>query len=125
MCGVLDVRWAHSGIVTMGHYCTGQGIVGQTGQLGVALITLVRLLFYCLWSKTLMYTSPAPCCPHLRDGAVETRYPGSTWSCPWPGLPRLPFHCALGLHWHEHSLQGLRNALTGALFNFILYLFFY
>jgi hypothetical protein len=44
MGGVLDVRWAHSGIVTIGNYCTGQGILEEIGQLGVALITLVRLL---------------------------------------------------------------------------------
>ena len=37
MGGVLDVRWAHSGIVTTGHYCTGQGILEQIGQPGVAL----------------------------------------------------------------------------------------
>ena len=49
MGGVLDVRWAHNGIVTTGHYCTGQGVVQQIGELGVALITLVRLLSYCLW----------------------------------------------------------------------------
>jgi hypothetical protein len=49
MGGVLDVRWAHNGIVTTGHYCTAQGIVQQIGELGVALITLVCLLSYCLW----------------------------------------------------------------------------
>jgi hypothetical protein len=41
MGGVLDVRWAHNGIVTTGHYCTAQGIVQQIGELGVALITLL------------------------------------------------------------------------------------
>ncbi|KAI0254073.1 hypothetical protein BJV78DRAFT_1388661 [Lactifluus subvellereus] len=39
--GILDVRWAHIGIVTAGSYCTAQGIVQQTGELGVALITLI------------------------------------------------------------------------------------
>ncbi|KAI9442147.1 hypothetical protein H4582DRAFT_1926706 [Lactarius indigo] len=39
--GILDVRWAHNGIVTMGPYCTAQGIIQQSGELGVALITLV------------------------------------------------------------------------------------
>ena len=39
--GILNIRWAHSGIVTAGPYCTAQGIIGQTGELGVALITLV------------------------------------------------------------------------------------
>jgi len=41
MGGILDVRWAHNGIVTTGPYCTAQGIVQQTGELGVALTTLV------------------------------------------------------------------------------------
>jgi hypothetical protein len=45
MGGILDVRWAHNGIVTTGSYCTAQGIVQQIGELGVALITLVRLFF--------------------------------------------------------------------------------
>ncbi|KAH9040682.1 hypothetical protein EDB85DRAFT_2083550 [Lactarius pseudohatsudake] len=39
--GILDVRWAHNGIVTVGPYCTAQGIVQQSGELGVALITLI------------------------------------------------------------------------------------
>ena len=39
--GILDVWWAHSGIVTTGPYCTAQGIIQQVGELGVALITLV------------------------------------------------------------------------------------
>ena len=47
MGGVFNIRWAHNGIVTTGHYCTTQGIVQQIGELGVALITLVRLLPYC------------------------------------------------------------------------------
>ncbi|KAF8502226.1 hypothetical protein F5888DRAFT_1918935 [Russula emetica] len=41
MGGIFNVRWAHNGIVTTGHYCTVQGLVAQTGQLGVALITLL------------------------------------------------------------------------------------
>ena len=47
MAGVFDVRWAHNGIVETGHYCTAQGVVQQIGGLGVALITLVRLIQYC------------------------------------------------------------------------------
>jgi len=38
--GILNIRWAHNGIVTTGHYCTAQGIVAQIGELGVPLITL-------------------------------------------------------------------------------------
>jgi hypothetical protein len=43
MGGILDVRWAHNGIVTTGPYCTAQGVIQQSGELGVALITLVCL----------------------------------------------------------------------------------
>ncbi|KAH9083445.1 hypothetical protein EDB83DRAFT_15305 [Lactarius deliciosus] len=39
--GILDVRWAHDGIVTAGPYCTAQGIIQQSGELGVALFTLI------------------------------------------------------------------------------------
>lgn len=39
--GILNVRWAHDGIVAMGPYCTAQGIIKQIGELGVALITLI------------------------------------------------------------------------------------
>jgi len=38
--GVLNVKWAHDGIVTTGHYCTAQGVIQQTGELGVALMAL-------------------------------------------------------------------------------------
>jgi len=41
MGGILDVRWAHNGIVTTGPYCTTQGIIQQIGELGVGLITLI------------------------------------------------------------------------------------
>ena len=39
--GILNVRWAHNGIVTTGPYCTAQGLVEQIGDTGVALMTLV------------------------------------------------------------------------------------
>ncbi|KAN0127157.1 hypothetical protein V8E53_015027 [Lactarius tabidus] len=39
--GILNIRWAHDGIVTTGPYCTAQGIIKQIGELGVALITLI------------------------------------------------------------------------------------
>ena len=44
MGGVLNIRWAHDGIVTTGQYCAAQVLVKQIGMLGVAMITLVRLL---------------------------------------------------------------------------------
>jgi len=37
MGGILDVKWAHDGIVTTGDYCTAQGILQQIGNLGVEL----------------------------------------------------------------------------------------
>jgi len=52
MGGILDVRWAHNGIVTVGPYCTAQGVIQQIGQLGVALITLmiaVHTFVVALW----------------------------------------------------------------------------
>ncbi|KAI9442154.1 hypothetical protein H4582DRAFT_2072711 [Lactarius indigo] len=51
--GILDVRWAHDGIVMGGHYCTAQGIIQQIGQLGVALITFiitVHTFVVALWN---------------------------------------------------------------------------
>ncbi|KAN0130873.1 hypothetical protein V8E53_011251 [Lactarius tabidus] len=53
MGGILDVRWAHNGIVTVGPYCTAQGIIQQIGELGVALITLIftiHTFVVALWS---------------------------------------------------------------------------
>jgi len=41
MGGILDVRWAHRGIVTTGPYCTAQGVIQQIGELGSGLITLI------------------------------------------------------------------------------------
>ena len=52
--GILDIRWAHNGIVTTGHYCTAQGLVSQIGEVGVPLVLLV-------------------CSPLLMSFASETR----------------------------------------------------
>ncbi len=43
--GILNIRWAHYGVVTTGPYCTAQGIIKQIGELGVALITLVCIVY--------------------------------------------------------------------------------
>ncbi|KAH8979953.1 hypothetical protein EDB92DRAFT_1954414 [Lactarius akahatsu] len=51
--GILNVRWAHDGIVTTGPYCTAQGIIKQMGELGVALLSLaltVHTFTIALWS---------------------------------------------------------------------------
>ena len=45
---ILNIRWAHNGIVTTGSYCTAQGVIQQIGEVGVALSTLVCLLSLCL-----------------------------------------------------------------------------
>ena len=45
VAGILDTRWAHDGIITSGPYCTAQGIIKQTGSLGVALTNLVCILY--------------------------------------------------------------------------------
>jgi hypothetical protein len=41
MSCILSIRWVHNGIVEAGTYCTIQGVIAQTGELGVGLITLV------------------------------------------------------------------------------------
>ncbi|KAH9964800.1 hypothetical protein BGW80DRAFT_1447964 [Lactifluus volemus] len=41
--GVLGVRWAQNGICTTGLHCVTPGIIQQTGELGVALSTLLLL----------------------------------------------------------------------------------
>ncbi|KAI0254076.1 hypothetical protein BJV78DRAFT_105369 [Lactifluus subvellereus] len=55
--GILNVRWAHNGIVTTGSYCKAQGIIKQIGELGAALITLiitVHTFITALWQVQLM-----------------------------------------------------------------------
>ncbi|KAI0276663.1 hypothetical protein BGY98DRAFT_695265 [Russula aff. rugulosa BPL654] len=52
MGSVLDIWWAHHGIVETGPYCRAQGIIGQFGEVGVALITLflaVHTFVAALW----------------------------------------------------------------------------
>ncbi|KAH9953516.1 hypothetical protein BC827DRAFT_1159194 [Russula dissimulans] len=39
--GILNVRWAVKGVITMGPYCSAQGIIKQIAGLGTALITLI------------------------------------------------------------------------------------
>ena len=42
---ILNIRWAHDGIVTTGPYCTAQGVIKQIGGTGVALILLVCIVY--------------------------------------------------------------------------------
>jgi len=46
MGGILNVRWVGDGIVATGPYCTAQGVIQQFGELGVAMIVLVRPLLF-------------------------------------------------------------------------------
>src|SRR5713226_2979022 len=105
--GILNIRWAHNGIVTTGHYCTAQGLIEQIGDLGVAFITLVCLLSRCLcvWDS-LIYTLPVSRRPHFRSGCVGSWLEGA-WRCRcrWPCLLRLRFHYALGGHRCGHSQE--------------------
>jgi hypothetical protein len=48
MGGILNVRWVGNGIVATGSYCTAQGVIQQFGELGVALIVLVRPLLFIM-----------------------------------------------------------------------------
>ena len=41
MGGILNVRWAGNGQVTIGSYCMAQGIIKQIGGLGTSLIIIV------------------------------------------------------------------------------------
>jgi hypothetical protein len=72
--GILNIQWAHNGIVTIGPYCTAQGIIQQIGELGVALSTLVCTApsLIVLASQTLMYTRPDSHRPYIRSGSVES-----------------------------------------------------
>ena len=53
----LNIRWVNKGIVEAGTYCTIQGIISQSGEVGVALVTLVCTSpFGCGWLfGTLIY----------------------------------------------------------------------
>ena len=94
--GILDVRWAHNGIVTTGEYCTAQGIIQQIGELGVALITLVRTFPCGGWIfNILTYNCLDSHRPHIRSGSVECRN-ASALLCLWHSRSRISFHWALG-----------------------------
>ena len=60
----------------------------------------------------LKYSLSVSRCPHLRSRCVAS-WPKSARRCPWPSLPRLPFHYALGCHRRRNS-QGLLYAYTCA-----------
>jgi hypothetical protein len=70
-CGILNIRWAHDGVVTSGPYCTAQGIIAEMGALGIALITLVCILYRLLCA--LMHNLPDTYCSYIHDSSMGGR----------------------------------------------------
>jgi hypothetical protein len=51
--GILNIRWAHDGVITTGPYCKAQGVMKQIGGVGVALISLVCIVYsFSVHSRT-------------------------------------------------------------------------
>ncbi|KAJ7736846.1 hypothetical protein B0H16DRAFT_109938 [Mycena metata] len=42
---VVDIKWARSGVVTVGSFCTAEGVVAQLGETSAAITTLLIALF--------------------------------------------------------------------------------
>ncbi|KAJ7025872.1 hypothetical protein C8F04DRAFT_1126975 [Mycena alexandri] len=42
---VVDIKWIHSGVLTVGPYCTAEGVVAQLGETSAAITTLLIALF--------------------------------------------------------------------------------
>ena len=106
MGGLLDVRWAHNGIVMTGPYCTAQGVIQQIGELGVALITLVcPFLVISFVLRAADSTVPRLIDSrrsHICGGSVASGI-GSSRLFSLPGCSRNHFYRALGWHWLWHS----------------------
>jgi hypothetical protein len=103
--GMLNIWWAHIGIVRTGPYCTVQGITQQTGELGVALMTLVRRFLPCLRDRgTLTHALPDSRYPHICVSTVASRT-ASMWVCILHGRAHLGFHRTLGWYWGRHSQE--------------------
>jgi hypothetical protein len=106
MGGILNIRWAHNGIVSTGIYCTAQGVIAQFGELGVCLITLVRIFSLCPCARgQLIHILSDSFRPHIRSGNVGSGIE-STWLRSWPGSRRIHLLCALGRHrrWYSRSI---------------------
>jgi hypothetical protein len=108
--GILNIRWAHIGIVSTGPYCIAQGAVSQFGELGVAVITLVRIFSLCPCARDqLMHILPDSRHLHIHSDDV-TKFValeiGITRPCTWAGHPHIHFFCALDWHrrWHSRPL---------------------
>jgi hypothetical protein len=123
MGGILNIRWAHNGIVSTGPYCTAQGVIQQFGELGVGLITLVRIFSLCPCVKDqLIHILPDSRRPHVRSSNVGLGSKSRGFAL---GLVLVAFSfCALsvgmgpGIHIHYEIPTPVR---CFNLFNFELY----
>ncbi|KAH8990251.1 hypothetical protein EDB92DRAFT_1763981, partial [Lactarius akahatsu] len=116
--GILDVRWAHDGIVTAGPYCTAQGIIQQSGELGVALFTLiitVHTFVVALWKVGIRAR-------HFAFGMVAL---ASLFVALWVGIGNgihknfetpTPYWCWIGPEYNGERLGGEYVWIWAALF---------
>jgi hypothetical protein len=93
MGGILDVWWAHDGIVTVGPYCTAQGVIQQLGQLGVALITLIITIY------TFVAAFGNVRIPEEEEEEEKKSRESSTSLCLCHSCSRISFRCTLGWYW--------------------------
>lgn len=106
--GILNIRWAHVGIVTTGPYCTAQGIIKQIGELGVALITLILTIH--TFTTALWRVGAEARCFAFGIVALTCLFVGL-----WVGIPNgihkdfetpTPYWCWIGPKYDEERLSG-------------------
>jgi len=128
MGGILNIRWAHTGIVSAGPYCTAQGIIEQFGELGVAVITLILAIY-----TFMVTTSPWTWRPRLesRGPALGLVVLTFIFSALWVGIGAgihhqyetpTPFWCWISPHFPGERLAGEYIWLWLALFASLLYI---
>ena len=103
VAGILNLRWAHNGMVTSGPYCTAQGIIQQMGSLGLGLINLVCILYglFC----ALMRNLPDTYRSYIHEGSMGCRRKIAP-HCFRRRCPRMDFRHTLG--WcRQWNSQGL------------------
>jgi len=105
---ILDIRWVHNGIVQTGSYCTTQGIISQTGQVGVALVTLILTLHtfvVALWNVG----------GRARNFAFGMVAVATLFVALWVGIPNgihkhyetpTPYWCWIGRGYEAERLAG-------------------
>jgi hypothetical protein len=94
MSSVLNIRWAHDGIVTAGPYCTAQGVIKQIGGTGVALITLVCIMYRFSVHSCTTYL-PDTRHSYIHDGSLESRRRSASLYIQHR-CPHMAFPCSLG-----------------------------